>query len=35
VVRAAQAEGTLRPDVGTGDVAALLSLLLPKRFDKH
>lgn len=28
VVRAAQAEGTLRPDVGTGDVAALLSLLL-------
>ncbi|RDG34875.1 TetR/AcrR family transcriptional regulator, partial [Streptomyces corynorhini] len=28
VVRAAQREGTLRPDVGTGDVAALLSLLL-------
>ncbi|MEV7086510.1 TetR/AcrR family transcriptional regulator [Streptomyces sp. NPDC093085] len=28
VVRAAQTEGTLRPDVGTGDVAALLSLLL-------
>ncbi|MFE3742632.1 TetR/AcrR family transcriptional regulator [Streptomyces sp. NPDC059134] len=28
VVRAAQEEGTLRPDVGTGDVAALLSLLL-------
>lgn len=28
VVRSAQAEGTLRPDVGTGDVAALLSLLL-------
>ncbi|MFE2939714.1 TetR/AcrR family transcriptional regulator [Streptomyces sp. NPDC059255] len=28
VVHAAQREGTLRPDVGTGDVAALLSLLL-------
>nr|WSZ95508.1 TetR/AcrR family transcriptional regulator [Streptomyces sp. NBC_00857] len=28
VVRAAQREGTLRPDVGTGDVTALLSLLL-------
>jgi AcrR family transcriptional regulator len=28
VVRAAQAEGSLRQDVGTGDVAALLSLLL-------
>lgn len=30
VVRAAQAEGTLRPDVGTGDVVALLSLLLAR-----
>ena len=28
VVRAAQDEGTLRRDIGTGDVAALLSLLL-------
>lgn len=28
VVRAAQDEGTLRPDVAAGDVAALLSLLL-------
>jgi AcrR family transcriptional regulator len=28
VVRAAQAEGSLRPDVGTGDVALLLSLQL-------
>ncbi|WP_314174812.1 TetR/AcrR family transcriptional regulator [Streptomyces winkii] len=28
VVRAAQDEGTLRADIGTGDVAALLSLLL-------
>jgi AcrR family transcriptional regulator len=28
VVTAAQAEGTLREDIGTGDVAALLSLLL-------
>jgi hypothetical protein len=28
VVRAAQAEGALRGDVGTGDVVALLSLLL-------
>jgi AcrR family transcriptional regulator len=28
LVRRAQAEGALRPDVGTGDVAALLSLLL-------
>lgn len=28
VVRTAQAEGTLRDDVGTGDVAALISLLL-------
>lgn len=30
VVRAAQQEGTLRPDVGTGDVAMLLSLLLAR-----
>jgi AcrR family transcriptional regulator len=30
VVRAAQAEGNLRPDVSTGDVAALLSLLLAR-----
>jgi AcrR family transcriptional regulator len=30
VVRAAQAEGTLRPDVATGDVAALLSLLFAR-----
>lgn len=30
VVRAAQREGALRPDVGTGDVAMLLSLLLAR-----
>jgi AcrR family transcriptional regulator len=30
VVRAAQAEGDLRPDVGTGDVTALLFLLLSR-----
>jgi AcrR family transcriptional regulator len=30
VVRAAQAEGSLRPDVSTGDVTALLSLLLSR-----
>jgi AcrR family transcriptional regulator len=30
VVRAAQAEGDLRPDVSTGDVTALLSLLLSR-----
>jgi AcrR family transcriptional regulator len=30
VVRAAQAEGALRPDVGPGDIAALLSLLLAR-----
>lgn len=30
VVRAAQAEGALRPDVSTGDVVALLSLLLAR-----
>lgn len=28
LVRRAQAEGVLRPDIGTGDVAAILSLLL-------
>ncbi len=30
VVKAAQREGALRPDVGTGDVAMLLSLLLAR-----
>lgn len=33
VVRAAQSEGTLRGDVGAGDVAALLSLLLRRTPD--
>jgi AcrR family transcriptional regulator len=41
LVRAAQAEGTLRPDVGTGDVIHLFSLLLrgshaaPGEIDEH
>lgn len=30
IVQAAQREGALRPDVGTGDIAMLLSLLLAK-----
>ncbi|WP_246530958.1 TetR/AcrR family transcriptional regulator [Streptomyces bathyalis] len=33
VVKAAQEEGTLRGDIGTGDVAALLSLLLRRTPD--
>ncbi|WP_254665819.1 TetR/AcrR family transcriptional regulator [Streptomyces sp. WMMB 322] len=33
VVKAAQEEGTLRGDIGTGDVAALLSLLLRRAPD--